>query len=284
MPPATPEKNLPPIGIIAGGGRLPILVAEGIRASGRKVVCVGLSDFYNPELRNYTDTFAEAGMIRLNRWIKLLKSWGATQAVMIGKVEKTNIYTPGRAFRQLPDWRAARVWLITCRHDRRTQKLLGAVANELLDAGIELIDTTRYLQEHLADVGVMTKKQPTQAMLEEIDFGWKALSQIAELDIGQAITIKHRDVIAVEAIEGTDAMIKRTGELCRAGGWVLLKAPMQKHDMRFDVPTLGLQTIENVVAARGACIVVQAGRSILADKPEFIKAADKAGIIVIGKP
>jgi UDP-2,3-diacylglucosamine hydrolase len=275
---------LPPLGLIAGGGRLPILTAMGAKAAGRKVVCVGLADHYSPELRQYCDQFAEAGMIRISKWISLLRKWNAHEAVLIGKVEKSSAYTPGRLFRQLPDWRAARIWLIKCRHDRRSQKILTAVADELSNAGIELIDTTQYLPEHLATEGVLTRKQPSAAQLADIDFAWKMLKQIADMDIGQAIAVKDKDVIAVEAVEGTDAMIKRAGELCRAGGWILLKAPMNKHDMRFDVPTLGLKTIENVAAAKGACIVVQAGKAILADKPDFIAAADKAGLIVIGKP
>ncbi len=277
------QSSLPPLGLIAGGGRLPILTAIGAKAAGRKVVCVGLADHYSPELRQYCDEFAEAGMIRISRWIKLLKSWNASQAVLIGKVEKSSAYTPGRLFRQLPDWRAARIWLIKCRHDRRSQKILTAVADELSQAGIDLIDTTQYLPQHIATEGVLTRKQPSAAQLADIDFGWQMLKQIADMDIGQAIAIKDKDVIAVEAVEGTDAMIRRAGELCRAGGWMLLKAPMNKHDMRFDVPTLGLKTIENVAAAKGVCIVVQAGKAILADKPDFIAAADKAGLIVIGK-
>jgi DUF1009 family protein len=272
-----------PIGLIAGQGRLPVLTAQGIRTAGRRVACVGLVDQFAPELPALCDDFATAGVIRLGRWIRLLRGWGVREAVMIGRVKKARVFEPGRLFRQMPDWRAARLWYRVLRHDRRNEALLAAVANELAAGGITLVDSTRYIPDYLATPGVLTRRVPSAEQLADIDFAWPLLMRMNDLDIGQAIAVKEREVIAVEAIEGTDAMIRRAGELCRVGGWVLLKAGKHAQDMRFDVPTVGLQTIESLKSAGARSLVVQAGKVILADKPQFIEAAEKAGIVVVGR-
>lgn len=163
--------------------------------------------------------------------------------------------------------------------------MLGALADELGRGGITLIDTTRYIPEHLAGEGVLTRRGPTAAQQADIDFGWPVLMRMNDLDIGQAIAVKNRDIVAVEAIEGTDAMIRRAGELCRGfrgGGWVLLKGPRPDKDMRFDVPTVGVQTIQALKDAGAKVLAVAAGKVILADKPALLKAADDAGVVVVG--
>ena len=273
---------LPPIGLIAGQGRLPVVTAMGIKAAGRRVVCVGLRDQFDPELPGLCDEFSQAGIIRLGRWISLLRKWGASETVMVGRVKKARMYEPMRLLRQMPDWRAARLWYGVLRHDKRNDALLGAVANELLREGIELIDTTRFIPEHLASEGVMTKREPTASEAADIAFGLPIVLRMGELDVGQSIAVKEREVIAVEAIEGTDKMIKRAGELCRNGKWVLIKTAKPKQDMRFDVPTVGLATIENLKACGGSCLAVEAGKVILLDRPALLAAADKAGIAVVG--
>lgn len=274
--------NERPIGLIAGNGRLPILTARGIRATGRKVACVGLKDQFDPELLEHCDSLATAGIIRIGRWIKQLKRAGAEQVVMVGGVRKARIYEPMRMWRQLPDVRAAKLWYRVLRHDRRDQNILTAVADELQQAGLTMIDSTTYIPEHLASVGVMTRRQPTTEQQADITFAQPLLTQLADMDIGQALAVKDRDIIAVEAIEGTDAMIRRAGELCRGGGWTLLKSGGTNKDMRFDVPTIGVQTIETLKAAGGKCVAVTAGGVIMIDKPEVIEAADAAGIAIVG--
>jgi hypothetical protein len=272
-----------PIGLIAGGGRLPVLEARGIRAAGREVVCVGLLGQYDDDLPGHCDRFAVSPVIRLNKWVRLLRRWGVREAVMVGLVRKERfMYDPLRMVRQLPDWRAAKLWFRTLRHDRRDQSMLTAVADELRRCGVTLIDTTRYIPEHLAGAGCMTRREPTAAQCADIDFGLPILLRMNELDVGQSIAIKECDVIAVEAIEGTDRMIERAGQLCRAGGWTLIKGPRPDKDMRFDVPTIGVQTIEKLKAGGAACLAVASGKVILTDKPAVLAAADKAGIAVYG--
>ena len=175
------------------------------------------------------------------------------------------------------------LWYRVLRHDRRNQTVLGAVADELSRHGIELIDSTPlHFRSTWAEPGVMTRRALSSEQQADLDFGWPVLMRMNDLDIGQAIAIKDRDIIAVEAIEGTDAMIRRAGELCRSGGWMLLKGPRPDKDMRFDVPTIGEQTIGNLKRAGAACLAVAAGKVILADKPKVLAAADAAGITIVG--
>jgi UDP-2,3-diacylglucosamine hydrolase len=271
-----------PIGLIAGQGRLPVLTAEGIRAAGRRVACVGLRDQFDGELPTRCDLFRPAGIIQLGKWIRTFRGWGVSEAVMVGRVKKLRMYDPLRLVRQLPDWRAAKLWYRTLRHDKRNDALLGAVADELADAGITLIDSTQYIPQQLADPGVMTRTRPTAAQQADIDFGLPIARQMGHLDVGQSIAVKDRDVIAVEAIEGTAAMIRRAGELCRAGKWTVIKLAKPNQDMRFDVPTVGLNTIEQMKACGASCLAVEAGKVILLDKEKLIEAADRAGIAVVG--
>lgn len=271
------------MGLIAGQGRLPVLTAIGMKQAGYRVACVGLAGQYDKDLPEHCDDFAEAGIIRLGRWIRLLNRWGANETVMIGRVRKARMFEPMRWFKQLPDWRAAWLWYRVLRHDRRNASLLGAVADELGRNGVTLVDSTRFIPEYLADAGVMTRTQPTENQQADIDFGWPLVIQLAQVDIGQSLAVMEREVVAVEAIEGTDKMIQRAGELCRVKGWTLLKTAAPQQDMRFDVPTVGLRTIENLHKAGARCMVLQAGKVILADKPELLKLADKYGIAIVGR-
>ena len=271
-----------PIGIIAGGGRLPLYTARGIRAQGLEVACVGLSDQYDEQLPQHCDRFAQAGIIRLGRWLRLLRRWQVTETAMVGTVRKTRIYEPLRLVRQMPDWRAAKLWYRVLRHDHRNDALLAALAEELQRGGITLIDTTRYIPDHMADEGVMTRKSPSAAQIADIECALPIIRQLGELDVGQSIAVREREIIAVEAIEGTDAMIRRAGQLCRSGRWTLLKVAKPSQDNRFDVPTVGIDTIEVLKAQGAVCLAVEAGKVILLDKAEMIEAANRAGVAVIG--
>lgn len=270
------------IGLIAGQGQLPVLVARGMHARGMRVCAVGLRDQYVVGLPGECDRFATAGIAQLGRWCRLLKRWGVHEAVMVGAVSKGRMHDPLRVFRQLPDWRAAMLWYRRLRHDRRNAALLAAVADELERAGVQLIDSTTYIPDQLATPGVMTETEPTAAQQADIDFAWPLLTQTVELDIGQSMAVRERDVIAVEAVEGTDRMIERAGALCPRQGWVLLKTASARHDMRADVPTIGVATIERLAKAGGGCVALGAGRVIMIEKEKVLTAADKAGIAIVG--
>ena len=271
-----------PVGLIAGQGRLPLLVARGMKSSGAKVCCVGLRSQFDLQLPSLCHEFEVVGLVRIGKWIKLLRRWGAREAIMVGGVSKQRMHDRWRLVRQIPDWRAVRLWYRHLRHDRRNAAVLAAVADELARSGITLIDSTTYIPDHLASDGVMTRAQPSPSQRGDIEFGWPLLMQTVELDFGQSIAVRDRDVIAVEAVEGTDAMIDRASELCQSPGWTLLKTAKADHDMRADVPTIGLGTIERAAKAGCGCIAIGSGRVILVDKPAVLRAADEMRIAIIG--
>lgn len=272
-----------PVGLIAGYGRPPFLVARGMRQAGRKVVIVGIRGFASRRLEALADEFVWAGLTRVGRWLRALKRAGCREAVMIGGVRKREIYSPLRLLRYIPDLRTAWLWYVRLRKDKRDNAVLLAVADELRSEGIELVSSVEYCREHLAGEGLLTRTAVPRGAEADVEFGWRIARASAELDIGQAIAVKERDIIAVEAVEGTDAMIRRAGRLCRVGGWTLVKVARPSQDMRFDVPTIGPATIRNLKDARCACLVVEAGKTVIVDKEATLALAERLGIAVLGK-
>lgn len=272
------------VGLIAGGGRLPFMVAAGARELGLRVVCTGLAGYVQEELASEVDVFYRVSVARPGSWIRKLRRHHVTQTVMVGQVTKSHLFTPWRIVHYLPDWRAFRIYYWRLRgKDNLTDTLLSAVADELATGGIDLENTTMYCQEHLAETGVMTRHRPGTQVEHDIEFGWPLAKTLGGLDIGQAIAVKEREVIAVEAIEGTAQMIQRAGQYCKAGGWTLIKTSKPKQDMRFDVPCVGPETVRDLAANGGRCLVIEAGRTIIIDKPETIALADELGICILGR-
>lgn len=271
-----------PLGLIAGEGEFPLLVARGARAAGRPVICAALSGSAWPQLQSECDRFKWVGVLRLGQWMRLLAHHGCREAVMVGRVRKAQMYRRWRYFHYLPDWRTIQLYFTVLRRDKRDHAVLEAVAGELAREGITLIDSTRYCEEHLSTPGVMTRREPTPAQWEDIRFGWELCRTIGRLDIGQALAVIDKDVIAVEAMEGTDAMIERAGRYCRSGKWTLIKVANAKQDMRMDVPTVGNTTIEKLAAAGAGCLVLEVGKTIILEKPKVMELADRLGIAVVG--
>jgi hypothetical protein len=271
-----------PLGLIAGEGIFPLLVARGARAAGRKVVCVGLTGNASPDLAAECDEFHWAGVSRLGRWISRLKNAGCSDAIMVGRVQKAAMYTPFVVLRYIPDVTTAKLWWSRLRKDKRPNAVLCAVIDELNQAGIKLIDSTSYCTDQLAGEGVMTRRQPGEDLWDDIRFGWEICKQISSMDIGQSIAVLDRDVIAVEALEGTNAMIERAGSLCKCGGWTLIKVANKDQDMRADVPTVGTTTIEKLAAAGAGCLVLEAGKTIMLEKQKVLDAADRHKIVIVG--
>jgi UDP-2,3-diacylglucosamine hydrolase len=272
------------LGLIAGEGRLPHLVAAGARAAGLKVVCVGLAGSAEDSLADEVDVFYRVAIARPGSWIRRLRGHEVTRAIMVGRVAKGRIFTPWRILRYLPDWHSVRIWYWRLRRrDKRNDTLLSALADELASGGIVLENSTIYCKEHLATSGAMTRHQPGSSVESDIEFGWQIAKKLGELDIGQAIAVKEREVIAVEAIEGTAETIERAGRYCKKGGWTLIKTSKPNQDMRFDVPCVGPDTIRGLAENGGACLVVEAGKTIIIDKAETIELADKLGISILGR-
>ena len=241
------------LGLIAGEGRLPFLVTAGAKQAGLKVVCVGLADTVERNLDKEVDVFYRVALARPGSWIRKLKKHGVTRTIMVGRVSKGRLFTPWRIIHYLPDWRAFRIYYWRMRGKTRlTDSLLSAVADELASGGIILEDSTVYCKEHLATSGVMTAMSLHSSVMDDIEFGWEIVKKLGELDIGQAVAVKEKEVIAIEAIEGTAAMIERAGSYCKSGNWTLIKASKPQQDMRFDVPCVGPDTIRsplNIVRA-----------------------------------
>lgn len=271
-----------PIGLIAGQGVLPLLVADGMRRAGRRVCCVGLADQYRKDLPARCDAFRQVGLLRLGQWRRTLRRMGVREAVMVGRVSKRSMHDPRLILRYIPDLRTALIWYRQLRHDRRSPAVLKAIADELQRGGITLIDSTTHIPEHMATPGVMTRARPSAELQADIDFGWPILLESARLGIGQAIAVRNRDVIAVEAVEGTDEMIRRAGPLCRNRPWALLKTAEPNHDRRSDVPTIGESTVRLMAEHGGGVIAVGAGEVIVLDRPATIDLADELGVTIAG--
>ncbi|MEN6425506.1 MAG: UDP-2,3-diacylglucosamine diphosphatase LpxI [Phycisphaerales bacterium] len=279
--PARDERNV--VGLIAGGGRLPFMVAAGARRRGLRVVCVGLAGYVDEPLAGEVDAFYPVAVARPGSWIRKLRKHNVTKTVMVGRVTKSHLFTPWRILRYLPDWRAFRIYYWRLRgKSKQTDTLLSALADELASGGIVLENSTMYCEQYLADAGVMTRHKPGTQIEQDIEFGWPLAKKLGELDIGQAIAVREREVIAVEAIEGTAEMIKRAGQFCRAGGWTLVKTAKPAQDMRFDVPCVGPETIRDLASGGGKCLVVEAGKTLIIDKPQTLDLANELGIAVVG--
>lgn len=269
-----------PLGIIAGAGRFPFLVAEGAHRAGRPVVAVALKGLANPALRDEVDRFYWTGVVRLGSWIRIFRRCGVHEAIMAGSVRKSEMYGRFRLLRFLPDWTSFRLWFFEVA-DRRNDTVLRATADCMARKGIILTDSVQYCRDHLPGPGVLTRRQPSPAQLKDIEFGWHIAKEMGRLDIGQSIAVKEQEVIAVEAIEGTDRMIERAGDLCRHGGWALIKVAKPNQDMRFDVPTVGPDTIVNLSRRGGKVLVFEAGKTLVVDREKLVEAAEREGIIVV---
>ena len=269
------EPGLPsPIGLIAGGGQFPLLFAEAARARGRRVVAVAHVNETLPELEQQADVTCWVKLGQLGRIIKYFRQEGVGETVFAGTITKTRIFHD-----VLPDFKGLTLWnKIDIRLD---DAILRAVAQTLEEEGIRVIASTCYLDHLFFPQGLLSRKKPSTAQMEDIRFGWSIARAVGRLDIGQCVVVRDRSVLAVEAIEGTDAAIRRGGELAGSGAVVVkLKKPDQ--DFRFDLPATEEKTIATLAAVKGAVLAVEAGQSLLFDRAAMVRAADRAGIVVIG--
>jgi DUF1009 family protein len=280
---STTQPPQPPLGLIAGQGVFPFLVARGARAQGRQVVCAALSGNADPLLAGEVDVFRPVGTLRLGQWIRVLRSAGVREAIMVGRVGKSQMYSRTRWLTYVPDFRTIRIYFTRLRHDKRDQAVLHAVADELAREGITLIDSTTFCKDQMATPGVMTRRQPTPGQLLDAEFGFPLCKMVSSADIGQAMAVVDKDVIAVEAVEGTDRMIDRAGQWCKGRSWTLIKVANAHRDLRVDVPSVGTATIEKLKSAGCGCLVLEVGQTMMLDKPKIIELADKYGIAIVGR-
>jgi DUF1009 family protein len=282
-----PEASSNPLGLIAGNGRFPFLLLEAARARGLNVVVAAIKDETDSEMDQIAakDSGVKVHWLSLGELSKLIETFqaaGVKQAVMAGQVKHKQIFSSIR-----PDWRLAK--LLMSLRTKNTDMLLGAVAKVLGDEGIELISSTAYLEPLLAQVGVLTSRKPDETELKDIAYGRAVAKGVASFDLGQTVVIASQACVAVEAMEGTDATIERAGKLMRtlegdastlARKLTVVKIAKPNQDMRFDVPVIGLATIETMQRAGATCLSLEAGRTLIFDREGVVKAADAAGIAI----
>ena len=268
------------IGLIAGNGRFPFLALQGARGLGHDVTVVAVKEEAFPELEGAARTAGAdlhwVSLGHLGKCIKILKEAGVRQAVMAGQVKHAKIFSG-----IMPDFTLLSV--LTKLRSKNTDALISAVAEVLRGEGIELLNSTAFLEPLLAKPGTLSRATPSPADQEDLAFGYRMADAIAALDIGQTIVVKDKAVVAVEAMEGTDVVIKRAGDIAGAGTRVV-KVAKPNQDMRFDVPVVGVATIEAMKAAGATVISIDAGKTLIVDGERFFDAANAAGIVVVGRP
>lgn len=271
-----------PLGLLAGWGRFPLVVAEKARALGKPVYCVGIRHEADPTLAQHVDGFAWSGVARLGRIIRLFKQAGCQHIVMCGKIHKHRfLYAPWRVFSLVPDLRCIRFWYRRTLRDRKDDTLMLAMIDEFKQDGMDFGSALDFYPDLLAPEGVLTRRQPSPSEQADIAFGWEMAKEMGRLDVGQSVCVKEKNVLAIEAIEGTDACIKRAGDLCPSGGFTVVKVAKPQQDMRFDVPTIGLYTIDNVIQAGATTLAIEAGKTIILDRDAVIDMADRYGVSIV---
>jgi UDP-2,3-diacylglucosamine hydrolase len=268
------------LGLIAGNGRFPFLVLDAARSLGYDITIIGIKEEASKELDEAAARAPRADLHwisigQLGTFLKIMNDAGITQAVMAGQVKHVKIFGGFT-----PDLTA--LSLITKLKGMNTDALIGAVADLMRERGIELINSAQFLQPLLAGEGVLTARMPNEAEHKDLEFGYRMADTIAGLDIGQTIAVKHQAVVAVEAMEGTDETIARAGHLA-GGGVSIIKVAKPNQDMRFDVPIVGLATIQAMRIADARVLSIDAGRTLIFDRDAFVASANEAGIAVVGR-
>jgi UDP-2,3-diacylglucosamine hydrolase len=276
--------HCPKVGLLAGWGRFPVALAETLQRRGFHVCGLGIEDHADPALTDWCDDFAWVGLSKLGRAIRFFRRHGVRDATMAGKIHKVRLYQPWAWLKYLPDWQTLRTFwphFVTGRRDRKDDTLLAAIVNAFAQAGITFAPATDYAPELLVKPGQLTRRGPTAAQQKDIEMAWQLAKELGRLDVGQCVAVKDRTPLALEAIEGTDECIRRAGALCPSGGFTVVKVAKPQQDMRFDVPTIGIGTLETMAQSGGKLLAVEAGRTILVDEPQVVEFAERHGIIIV---
>jgi len=263
------------IAILAGAGRFPFHVAQEAKRQGHPIIVLGMKGWVDPALAAQADVYEEVAVGQLGRLIERLRAHGVRELIMAGKVTKEALWRDRGSFDM------EMLGLLRHAGGFSAPQLLGAVGKRLAREGITLLDSSAFLRDSLCPAGPVTKRRPTEAQQQDIRLGFEAARALAALDVGQTVAVKDGVIVAVEALEGTDAMIRRAHELA-GEGLVIVKAGAAKQDRRFDLPVVGPDTIQRLRDARAACLAVEAGTTLLLDCDAVIAAADAAGLCLVG--
>lgn len=276
-----------PIGIVAGWGEFPLTVARSLKDRGHTVVVAAITHHASEEIEDVADHVRWLGVCKLGGMQSFFRKYQVNQICLTGKLFKDKILFHGWGWMaHFPDWECLRtMYPLFCsfRSTTTDDSLLGAVVRSFARSGIETVPGTEFAPQLLVESGVLTRVSPSKKQLADIEFGWQIARQMGGLDVGQCITVRDRTVLAVEAIEGTDACISRTGQLCPRGGFSLVKVSKPQQDMRFDVPTIGPNTIERMHQAGGKAIGIEAGKTILVQRDRTLHLANQCGIAIVAR-
>lgn len=264
------------LGLLAGVGHLPVDLAKGAKEAGYKVIAIGVVPGLDEELSQVADVFVATHIGKIGKIIDTLRKNKVTVATMIGKVTKEILYSEGRI---IPDFEAIKI--LASLPNRNDDTIMNALVAKINSLGIEVIDQTLFLQALMPEAGVLSTRKPTEEEQEDMDYGYKMAKEIGGLDIGQTVVVKNKAVIAVEAIEGTDACIVRSGALSR--GNIVAKVAKPAQDNRFDMPSVGTKTIESMIEAGCKGIVMEAGKTLLVDRKKTLELANAHNITVVAK-
>lgn len=269
------------VGLVAGWGSFPVVVAEALRSQGVRICCVGVEDHADPVLEEICDEFQWCGLSKLGKAVRFLQKHGVREATMAGKIYKIRMYEPWRWWRYTPDWATVQFLYRLLRQNWKDDSLLLGVVDTFARGGVKFLPATDFAPELLVKQGRISRRAPTSAQWNDVLFGWEMAKEMGRLDVGQSVVVKDKAVLAVEAIEGTDACIRRAGALCRSGGFTVVKVAKPSQDMRFDVPTVGIGTLETLHAAGGSVLAIEADRTIFLDREAVVKYADQHRLVVV---
>ncbi|MEQ8210559.1 MAG: UDP-2,3-diacylglucosamine diphosphatase LpxI [Lacipirellulaceae bacterium] len=278
------ESDLAPLGVLAGWGKLPLRVAEAAKDEGRPLVGLGVIDHADPKLEALCDEFLWIGIGSVGKSIRFLRKHGVKEAVMAGKIHKAQFFRPGWWWRHRPDFKCLTAFsgqLLSGTKDRKDDTVMLTLIEAFAGAGIRFEAPTRFAPELLVKNGLVAGKAPSVRQRRDLDFGWNLAKSMGGLDVGQTVCVKNQAVLAVEAIEGTDLCIQRAGDLCGHSGFTVVKVAKPGQDMRFDVPTVGTQTLESIAKAGGNLLVVESEQTILLEAQEFYRTAKRLDISVV---
>lgn len=263
------------IGLIAGNRKFPFLLAAAARGKNFHITCVAIKGDADARLKNFVDDIYWLGLGELERLIAIFKAAGVSKVVMAGQVSPKRLFS--REVRNSPQLKE----ILSSISDRRADSIFRAIAVKLENAGLELLDSTVFISEYIPKKGVLTRTQPDEAALADIKFGLGIAKAIAGLDIGQTVAVKDKAIVAVEALEGTDNLIRRAGLLSRASGVAIIKVSKPRQDLRFDIPVVGLGTLKCLVRAGAKCLAIEADKTLFIDRDEALRLADKKGIAIV---
>ncbi len=262
------------IGLIAGNRKFPLLFAAAARKQGCSIVAIAIKGDTSPKLKKLVDKIYWIGLSEFPKIFSIFKSEAVEGVVMAGQI------SPRRLFSKEINKSEELKQILQSLKDKKTDTLFGAVAQKLEAAGLPLLDSTTFMEEYLPKKSTLTGHQPDFNTWEDVYFGLNLAKAVASLDIGQTVAVKSKAIVAVEAFEGTDNLIRRAGKISR-GRMVIVKVSKPKQDMRFDIPVIGLNTIKNLAKAKAKCLAFEAGKTLFIDKEESIRLADKKGISIV---